>query len=108
MISAPGANYYYNGDGQRVKKVSGGNTSLYVTQGSTGPLLTEVLNGNWFKEYFYVNGLRIASHENDANWVHYYFSDHLGTPRVITSPTGTGTVRHDYQPFGPGGPPLTP
>ena len=100
LTSASGANYYYNGDGQRVKKIAGGSTMLYATQGSTGPVLTEAKNGAWFKDYIYVNGMLIASQENDANWVHYYLSDHLGTPRVTVQPGWSLICRHDYQPFG--------
>src|ERR1700674_4082943 len=92
--------YFYNSDGQRVKRVAAGNTTLYATQGSVGPMLTEFLNGTWHREYFYVNGELVASHENDANWVHYYLNDHLGTPRIIVAPGGNVISRHDYYPFG--------
>jgi len=65
-----------------------------------GPALTEFLNGSWHKEYFYVAGDLVASHENDANWVHYYLKDHLGTPRVTVQPSWNVICRHDYYPVG--------
>jgi len=59
-----------------------------------------VVNGSWQKEYFYVNGQLLASHDRGPAWVRYYFHDHLGTPRVITDPGGNVLARHDYYPFG--------
>ena len=50
------------------------------------------------KEYLYAAGM-LATIEPAAG-TQYTTSDMLGTPRVITSSSGSVVSRHDYMPFG--------
>ena len=82
--------YYYDGDGKRVKK--------YVPPSGSDPGETTVFvydaGGKLVAEYSTV----VAS-EQDAK-VAYLTNDHLGSPRINTDANGTVTARHDYHPFG--------
>lgn len=80
--SQGGADYRYDGDGRRVKKVVGTVTTVFVHD---------------------VFGQLIAEYSNAApetNGTRYLTSDHLGSPRVVTDSSGLVRARHDYHPFG--------
>jgi RHS repeat-associated protein len=78
--------YFYDGDGRRVKKhvPSTGETTVFVYDAA----------GKLIEEYSTV----VAS-TNDAK-VAYLTNDHLGSPRINTDANGAVTARHDYHPFG--------
>ena len=95
--------YVYNGDGQRVRKLLGGNFRLIY--GISGELLAEFdgTNGTLKKEYVYGADGLLATIEPTAvnsNGTRYATADHLGSPRVITSSSAAVVSRHDYMPFG--------
>jgi RHS repeat-associated protein len=75
--------YFYDGEGKRVKKIAGTVTTIYV---------------------YNVLGQLIAEYTDDSpqqsSGISYYTSDQLGTPRVITNNQGAIVSRHDYMPFG--------
>jgi hypothetical protein len=59
--------------------------------------------GNFKKEYIYGPSGLVATIEPTAinsNGTRYTTSDHLGSPRVVTSSTAGIVSRHDYMPFG--------
>jgi RHS repeat-associated protein len=78
--------YWYEGDGKRVKKyVPGtGETTVFVYDAA----------GKEIAEYS-----SIVPNSADAK-VNYVTTDDLGTPRINTNANGTVTGRHDYMPFG--------
>ncbi len=78
--------YWYDGDGHRVKKyvASTGDTTVFVYDAS----------GKLAAEYSTV----VAAVE-DAK-AQYLTNDNLGTPRINTDATGAITARHDYMPYG--------
>lgn len=80
--SNPDATYYYDGDGQRVKKVSPGETTIFVYNA----------NGQLVAEY--------STQINQAPQVSYLTTDQLGSPRVVTDEIGAVKVRKDYSAFG--------
>ncbi len=80
--SQGGASYSYDGDGNRVKKVVGTLTTVFVYDES----------GRMVAEY--------SSAPPEANGTRYLTSDQLGSPRVITDSSGAVKSRHDYLPFG--------
>jgi RHS repeat-associated protein len=100
MTSADGVTYTYDGDGRRVKKSSG---KLYWYGTGSGPLNETDLFGNTnnssFYEYVFFTGQRIARRDYNNN-VDYYFSDHLGTSRVVTNSAGAILDDSDFYPFG--------
>lgn len=81
------AEYVYDGDGRRVKKVVDGETTIFVYDAS----------GRLVAEY--------SSAGSNGGGTSYLTSDTLGTPRVITGSdindaNGGVEARHDYLPFG--------
>jgi RHS repeat-associated protein len=94
--SAAGVNYTYDGDGHRVEKSSG---TLYWYGTSGDPLTETDVSGDLTYEYIFFAGKRIARRDSSGNAV-YYFADHLGTSRVVTSSTGSILDQSDFYPFG--------
>ncbi len=82
----PIGQYYYDGDGKRVKKVvpSTGETTIFVYDAL----------GKQIAEYS-----TIVTDASTAK-VAYLSNDHLGSPRINADVAGTVTARHDYYPFG--------
>ena len=74
--------YFYDGDGKRVKKVAGTETTIFVYN-AAGQLVAEY-----------------ATQTSATPQVSYLTSDHLGSPRINTDQNGAVQARHDYQPFG--------
>jgi len=95
--------YIYDGEGQRVRKLIGDN--LRFIYGIGGQLIME-FNGSTgvlIKEYIYGAGSLLATVEPiaaNSNGTRYITSDHLGSPRVVTSSSAAVVSRHDYLPFG--------
>jgi RHS repeat-associated protein len=79
-----GTMYYYDGDGKRVRK-SGG--TMYWYGAGSDPLLETDSSGNLTNEYIFFGGKRIARRDSSSN-IEYYFSDHLGSGRVVTNASG--------------------
>ena len=96
--SAAGVTYTFDGNGKRVKKSAG---RLYWNSLSCGQgaLFETDLSGNLLDEYVFFKGRRIAR-RTAAGAVYYFFSDHLGSNRVVTNATGAVAEDSDYYPFG--------
>jgi RHS repeat-associated protein len=77
--------YGYDGDGHRVKKVTGGVTTVFV---------------------YNVGGQLIAEYDDlttpppGSGGTSYLTTDHLGSTRVVTGQDQSVKARHDYLPFG--------
>ncbi|MGH9863459.1 MAG: RHS repeat-associated core domain-containing protein, partial [Candidatus Acidiferrales bacterium] len=68
--------------------------------GLNGEVLQEsALNGTLQDEYIFLNGQRTARRTSGGT-VYYFFSDHLGSTRVVTNATGGIVEESDYYPFG--------
>ena len=91
--------YTYNGLGQRVKKaVAGGSTTRYV-YGLNGQLLAETSNtGTVQRIYIYLNDTPLALLIGTTQY--YIHTDHLGTPKALTSKNGTKVWSATHDPFG--------
>jgi RHS repeat-associated protein len=76
------AQYVYDGDGKRIKKIQGGATTLYVYNAF----------GNLIAEY--------SDHPSSSGGTTYLTTDHLGSTRVVTDASKQVKSRHDYLPFG--------
>ncbi len=80
--TTPDAVYSYDGEGRRVRKVSGNRLTIFVYN-SSGTLIAEYDS-------------QLATNPQ----VSYLTADHLGSPRVITDGRGAVISRHDYMAFG--------
>jgi RHS repeat-associated protein len=80
--STNGGSYFYDGDGRRVKKVVGTETTIFVYNAS-GQLVAEYTT---------------TAPTNPQT--SYLTIDTLGSPRINTDANGQVTARHDYLPFG--------
>ena len=97
LTSAAGVTHTYDGDGRRVQKSNG---TLYW-YGPGGKVLQETnLTGTLLDEYVFFNGSRTARRRQSDGAVFYFFSDHLGSARVVTNATGGIVEESDYYPFG--------
>jgi RHS repeat-associated protein len=91
-----GTTYTYDAKGQRIRK-SSGTSYLY---GVNDEVLTELNSSEAVSnEYIFFDGNRIARRDSSGN-VDYYFSDHLGTARVVTNSSGTIQDDSDFYPYG--------
>lgn len=75
--------YRYDGEGRRVQRISGGNTTMYV-YGAEGELVAEYG----------------ASEDAGTTGRVFLAMGHLGATRVVTSASGSVLTRRDYFPFG--------
>jgi len=76
--------YYFDGDGRRVKKIvpSTGETTVFVYDAAS----------NLVAEY--------STQLSQTQQVSYITPDHLGSPRVKTDQNGAVIARNDYHPYG--------
>jgi RHS repeat-associated protein len=84
--SAPGTttmDYAYDGDGRRVRKVAGAQTTIYVYN-ALGQLAAE-----------YATPTPVGPSGRQ-----FITQDHLGSTRLITDSAGVDVGRHDFLPFG--------
>jgi RHS repeat-associated protein len=108
MISTAGtlgsATYTYDGDGKRVAKSNGKlywypSASLGAGGMSSDPLFETDAAGNVTDEYIFFAGKRTARKKSTGE-INYYFADHLGSSRVVTSAAGAILDDSDFYPFG--------
>ncbi|MGC2695513.1 MAG: RHS repeat-associated core domain-containing protein [Candidatus Angelobacter sp.] len=107
LTGAAGYGYIYDGDGNRVEKVTpappatatSGTLYWYMTPGVVAETdLSDAIKS----EYIFFDGERLARRDgaNGAGGVFYYFSDHLKTASVITDSAGNIKSESDYYPWG--------
>jgi RHS repeat-associated protein len=98
---ASGVTYTYDGDGKRVEKSTG---TLYWTGVGSDTLSESDLSGNINEEYAYFNGMLASRADRPSNTVHAILLDHLGSARMMVTPSGTNTLTTeedlDYSPYG--------
>ena len=84
MISFNGgeATYSYDGEGRRVRKATGGTTTVFVYN-AVGQMVAEY-----------------SSVTPSSGGTQYIIADHLGSTRVVMDAGGAVIARHDYLPFG--------
>lgn len=80
-----GSDYFYDGEGRRVKKVIGGAVSVTT-------VFVYDISGSLVAEY--------SNAQQQTSGTNYLTSDMLGTPRLITTSNQNVLGRHDYLPFG--------
>jgi RHS repeat-associated protein len=109
--SAGTTGYVYNAIGQLIEKTNSGGTTLMVYD-EKGHLLGEYSGtGALVEETIWMDDLPVATLRPRAGGtiaIYYVHSDHLGTPRKITNPTGNAVLwRWDPDTFGTAAPSIT-
>ena len=79
--------YFYDGDGRRVKKIAYSNNQVTETT-----VFVYNASSRLVAEY--------STILNPTPQVAYLTNDHLGSPRINTNENGKVTARHDYRPYG--------
>lgn len=98
--------HLYTASGERIASVtfSGGSEvrSDWTLRDESGKVLRRLEKSgatwSWREDYVYGAGQLLAA-ENGTDTLHF-FSDHLGTPRLITNRSGGKISAHKYLPFG--------
>jgi RHS repeat-associated protein len=94
--TAAGVTYTYDGNNLRVEKSSG---TLYWRDINGNVLAETSLSGALQNEYVFLSGRRIAF-RNSAGSIYYYFTDRIGSTRVVTTSTGAVCYSADFMPYG--------
>jgi len=95
--SAAGVTYKYDGDGRRVQKSSG---TIYWYGPANEVLNESDASGNIIADYIFFGGRRVARRDSSGA-IFTYFSDHLGTSRILIQGVGAGPCYDsDFYPFG--------
>jgi RHS repeat-associated protein len=82
--NAPVGTYYYDGNGNRVKKSTATETTIFVYDAG----------GKMVAEYS-----TVTASQSEAK-ISYLTNDHLGSPRINSDATGKVVSRRDFMPFG--------
>lgn len=93
--------YVYDGDGRRVARISGGQTTRYVldpTGGDVYSVLAETDGSNQVLRY-YLYGEGLVSQIAGSDHRYYHF-DQGGNTLALTDDRGVVTDRYAYEPFG--------
>jgi RHS repeat-associated protein len=94
----------YDGKGRRViKRANDGATVTVLHYDLMDRLIAETDGqGNLKVEYVYLEGRPLAQirHTGSSEASYYYHTDHLGTPKMMTSTTGTVVWHVETDPFG--------
>ncbi len=91
--------FLYDGDGGRVKKTTGLNSTVYI-----GSLFEKDSNGKITK-YIFAGANRVATVNSQTGspanpQTYYYHSDHLGSSNIITDQAGQQAQYCEYTPYG--------
>lgn len=90
------ANFIYDAEGRRVKKIDGVTTTRYISAfyecDTTGGATS-------CSRFIWAKGQRIATVPNSGG-TYYYHTDHLGSTRVVTDATGAKVQSLTYYPYG--------
>ena len=96
--SAAGVTYTYDGDGNRLEKVS---QKIYWYGAGTEILDESNSSGTFTNEYVFFGGKRVAMRNVSSGTIYYYEEDMLGTSRTMVQAGQTSVCYDaDFYPFG--------
>ncbi len=91
------AEYFYDFNGQRVKKIENGVTTYYIGKHYEEEYTAGAQSGK--ANYYFANGQRIAK-KDGAGKLSFFHADHLGGTNAVSDPNGNLVERTKYYPFG--------
>jgi RHS repeat-associated protein len=97
--------FFYDADGQRVKKVDPSTSSGSVTTHYVGDVFEKNTSTGEYTHYYYLNGQRVALRKSTdwtrgtgtVTWLH---GDHLGSASLATNGSGQVVSNLRYYPYG--------
>jgi len=92
--------YTYNGLGQRVIKMAGGNATIFHYDFDGKIVGESALDANLTTEYLYFGSNRVAKVDVSTGAIYYYLNNYLGTPEIMTDASNTVVWESNYKPFG--------
>ncbi|MBZ5505996.1 MAG: DUF6531 domain-containing protein [Acidobacteriia bacterium] len=100
-----GANFIYDGFGQRYSKTNPGSVPITYTYDQDRNLIEENNNGA-VTDYIYLNGVPVALFvpNGGSGTVYYVHTDQIGTPQLVTDSNQLSVWSTTYQPYGTTGP----
>jgi len=96
MTGATVAEYFYDSNGQRIKKIEDGITTYYIGDYVETKVVTGV---DKTTSYYFANSNHIARKDSNGE-IYYYHNDHLGSTNVITNKTCGLSGSIEYYPYG--------
>lgn len=106
-VSSATTTYVYNAVGQLIEKSGNGGTTLLMYDEGGHVLGEYSSSGTLIQETIWMGNLPVATLRPNGSsiTIYYVHTDHLGTPRKITNPTGNTVVwRWDPDTFGTASP----
>jgi RHS repeat-associated protein len=98
MVSYGNDAYGYDHENLRIWKIESGDTTFYIRDGLQE--LAEYGSDNeLLGEYYYAHGRKLVKHDPDKGLL-WYYTDHLGSTRLLELGTQQSDMRRDYYPFG--------
>lgn len=89
--------YTYDGDGRRTTSAVGKTATEFVSDPTTGSLVSERSNGKTVRQYTYGTGL-VGMVAGQATYS--YATDALGSVRTVLDSTGAQQLTYSYEPYG--------
>jgi len=83
--------YKLDGKGERVRKVPTSGSATEYAYDEAGKLLYEYVGSSTNRSYIWAEDTLIATVEADSS-THYVYTDHLGTPRAVTTTTSSTPI----------------
>lgn len=93
--------YTYDGDGRRIQRISGGQTTRYLLDPTGGDLYRVLVesDGSNAAQHYYIYGDGLVSQITGVEH-HYYHFDPSGNTLALTGNSGATTDLYAYEPFG--------
>jgi RHS repeat-associated protein len=90
----------YDGDGRKVKSISGGYPLYFVWSSLLNQPAAEVTNGGVYRAYVYDQGGRQVAQQSSDGLFYWLHTDHLGSGRKVTDVSGNVVYRGEFDAHG--------
>jgi RHS repeat-associated protein len=95
------ADYVYDGFNRRIKKIAGGNTTVYHYDRNSLLIAETLADGTPLVDYIYLGSTMVALKKYGAQaGIYYVVNDHLTTPQMVLDAAGTVVWQAACAPYG--------